>query len=112
MSGRLGYLGEFEQIVLLAVVRLSDEAYGTNIRREIEARSGRLVTIGATYVTLDRLVAKGYLRAHEGSPTAERSGRAKRFFAVTPAGVRALEAARDLQSRMWAGIRLRRAGKA
>jgi DNA-binding PadR family transcriptional regulator len=111
MSGRMAYLGEFEQVVLLAVLRLEDDAYGTSIRREIEARSGRQVTIGATYVTLDRLVAKGYLRAHDGAPTAERSGRAKRFFALTPSGVRALEAARELQSRMWAGIRLRRAGK-
>ena len=112
MPGKSSYLGEFEQIVLLAIVRLGDEAYGTSIRREIEARSGRQVTIGATYVTLDRLAAKGYLRAHDGAPTADRSGRAKRFFAVTPTGVRALEAARELQTRMWAGIRLRGARKA
>ena len=59
MSGKSTYLGEFEQIVLLAIVRLGHEAYGTSIRREIEARSGRQVTTGAAYVTLDRLVAKG-----------------------------------------------------
>jgi PadR family transcriptional regulator PadR len=112
MAGRVAYLGEFEQVVLLAVLRIGNDAYGTSIRREIEARSGRQVTIGATYVTLDRLAGKGYLRAREGPPSEQRSGRAKRFFDVTPAGVAALEAARELQTRMWAGIRLRRAGKA
>jgi DNA-binding PadR family transcriptional regulator len=108
----VGYLGEFEQVVLLAVVRLGEGAYGTNIRREIEARTGRPVTIGATYVTLDRLVEKGYLRARDGAASRERSGRAKRFFGLTPSGATALEAARDLQARMWAGIRLRRARRA
>ena len=61
MGGRMTYLGEFEQVVLLAVVRLAGDAYGTNIRREIEARGGRTVSIGAAYATLDRLVDKGYL---------------------------------------------------
>lgn len=112
MPGKASYLGEFEQVVMLAVARLGEAAYGTNIRREIEARSGRAVTIGATYVTLDRLVAKGYLRANEGQPAAERSGRVKRFFTLTAAGVTALQAARELQARMWAGLRLRKPGKA
>ena len=112
MPGRVNYLGEFEQVVLLAVIRLGDDAYGTNIRREIEARSGRQVTIGATYVTLDRLVEKGYVRAREGAPSVERSGRAKRFFTVTASGTTALEAAREMQARMWAGIRLRKARRA
>lgn len=112
MSGRVSYLGEFEQVVMLAVVRLGDDAYGMNIRREIEARSGRQVTIGATYVTLDRLEEKGYISACEGSPSAERSGRARRFFTVTASGTAALEAAREMQARMWAGIRLGKARKA
>ena len=60
--GRSGYLGEFEQIVLLAVARLGDEAYGMRIRAEIEARAGRKATIGAVYATLERLVAKGHVR--------------------------------------------------
>ena len=111
MSGRVSYLGEFEQVVMLAVIRLGDEAYGTNIRREIEARSGRQMTIGATYVTLDRLQGKGYLRAREGSPSVERSGKAKRFFSVTDSGTAALEAAREMQARPWAGIRLRKTRK-
>ena len=112
MAGRVGYLGEFEQVVLLAVVRLGEDAYGARIRREIEERSGRPVTIGAAYVTLDRLVEKGYLRAREADGSEERGGRAKRFFSVTAAGIAALEATRELQTRMWAGIRLRKARKA
>jgi DNA-binding PadR family transcriptional regulator len=113
MAGRTGYLGEFEQIVMLAVARLGADAYGTTIRREIEGRSGRKVSIGAAYATLDRLVEKGYLRQREAAPSADRGGRARRFFSVTASGVAALEAARALQTRMWAGVQLRRTtGKA
>jgi PadR family transcriptional regulator PadR len=102
MAGRQSYLGEFEQVVLLAVARLEAEAYGMAVRAEIAERTGREVTIGAMYATLDRLVAKGYLRSRdEGS-----DGRPKRFFAITAAGVGALERARELQTRMWAGLRL------
>lgn len=109
MPGRVTFLGEFEQIVLLAIVRLGDDAYGATIRREIESRSGRRVSIGAAYATLDRLVEKGYLRAREEAGGAERSGRVRRFFTITPQGVTALEEARELQARMWAGVQLRRA---
>ena len=105
--GRGEYLGEFEQIVLLAVARLGDDAYGMEIRREIEQRTERLVTIGAVYATLDRLEDKGYLRARDES----NSGRARRFFALTDAGVDALEAARSLQTRMWSGLRLGRSSR-
>jgi DNA-binding PadR family transcriptional regulator len=105
--GRTGYLGEFEQIVLLAVARLDGEAYGMRIRQEIEERSGRAVSIGAVYATLDRLEDKGYVRTSDDAS----GGRARRFFTVPPAGIEALEAARDLQSRMWAGLRLRRPRK-
>ena len=104
MGGRLTYLGEFEQVVLLAVVRLSEDAYGTNIRREIEARGGRAVSIGAAYATLDRLVDKGYLdHARCGGPTAaDRHGATSRSPA---AGIAALEESRTLQARMWDGHR-------
>ena len=105
------YLGEFEQVVLLAIVRLGDEAYGTRIRREIEARAGRSVSIGAAYATLDRLVDKRYLRAREVAGGSERGGAARRYFSVTPAGVAALEEARAMQARMWDGIELRPARK-
>jgi len=105
------YLGEFEQVVLLAVVRLGPEAYGTSIRREIEARGGRSVSIGAAYATLDRLADKGYLKAREVAGGADRGGSARRYFTVTRAGVAALEAARAMQARMWDGIVLRPARK-
>jgi PadR family transcriptional regulator PadR len=107
MSGRQSYLGEFEQIALLAVVRLKDEAYGMGVRAEIAERTGRAVTIGAMYATLDRLEAKGYLRSHDDAP----EGRPRRFFALTAEGVQALETARDLQQRMWAGLRLPRVAR-
>ena len=105
--GRGGYLGEFEQIVLLATARLERETYGMEIRREIEERTGRQVSIGAVYATLDRLEDKGYVQPrHDAS-----AGRARRFFVVTPDGVDALEASREIQTRLWSGLRLRRASK-
>ena len=111
MGGRVTYLGEFEQVVLLAIVRLGDDAYGATIRREIETRTGRWVSIGAAYATLDRLVTKGYLRARDADGAPERGGRARRCFSVTAAGVAALENARELQRRMWAGVDLRGAAR-
>ena len=101
------YLGEFEQVVLLAVARLDADAYGMRIRREIEARAGRRTTIGAVYATLERLAAKGYVRESDRPGGTERSGLARRFYALTAAGRQALEDARDLQVRMWAGLRIR-----
>jgi PadR family transcriptional regulator PadR len=85
------YLGEFEHIVLLALLRLADRAYGVTVRQEIEARIGREVSIGAIYATLDRLEAKGLVKSHLGDPTPERGGRSKRFFQVTAKGVVALD---------------------
>jgi len=105
--GRGGYLGEFEQVVLLAVARLDDEAYGMRIREEIETRAGRRASIGAVYATLERLVGKGYARETDLPGGSERSGLARRFYAVTPAGRTALEDARDLQARMWSGLKLK-----
>ena len=87
---RRDYLGEFEHIVILALVRLADRAYGVTVRREIEARTGREVSIGAIYATLDRLEAKGYVRSQLGEPTPERGGRSKRFFHVTAKGMSAV----------------------
>ena len=87
---RRDYLGEFEHIVILALVRLADRAYGVTVRQEIEARTGREVSIGAIYATLDRLEAKGYVRSQLGEPTPERGGRSKRFFHVTAKGMSAV----------------------
>lgn len=106
MGGRQSYLGEFEQVVLLAVARLKDDAYGMSLRAEIVVRTGREVAIGAMYATLDRLVSKGYLRSRDDAP----DGRPRRFVALTAAGVEALETARNLQQKMWAGVRLPKGG--
>ncbi len=86
MSDR-DYLGSFEHIVLLGLLRLSDQAYGVTVRKEIEARTGREVSIGAIYATLDRLEAKGYVKSQLSDPTPERGGRSKRFFRVTANGI-------------------------
>lgn len=97
-------LGEFEQLLLLAVVRLGDEAYGVTIRREIESRTGREVAIGALYTALDRLERKGFVRSTMSAPTAERGGRSRRHFRIRPAGATALRQSRERLSRMWEGL--------
>ena len=102
--GKGEYLGEFEQIVLLAVLRLGNNAYGVTILKEIEMRTGRSVMIGAVYATLDRLENKRYLSSKVGDPTPERGGRAKRFFKVTAQGTAALERSRKILENMWAGL--------
>ena len=84
------YLGEFEHIILLALLRLEDHAYGVTVRQEIELRTKREASIGAVYATLDRLERKGYVTSHRGDPTPERGGRSKRFFRVTADGVKAV----------------------
>jgi PadR family transcriptional regulator, regulatory protein PadR len=98
-KSKTAQLGDFEQLVLLGVLRLADEAYGASIRQEIHARSGRDVSINAVYTTLDRLEAKGLLKSSIGEPTAQRGGRRRKFYAVTPSGVAAIRHAyRALQS--------------
>lgn len=94
--GQRNHLGEFEQLVLLGILRLKNNAYGMRIRREIEERAGRIISIGALYLTLERLEAKGFIRSELGDVTPERGGRAKRFFDLTAAGSEALN--RSLQS--------------
>lgn len=104
--GKGTFLGEFEQLVLLAVVRLGDEAYGLGVRREIQQRTGREVAIGAVYATLDRLEEKGLVVSSIGEATTERGGRAKRLFRVTGAGQESLRAALQALNRMAAGVKL------
>jgi PadR family transcriptional regulator PadR len=89
MSGR-EYLGEFEHIIILALLRLEDRAYGVTVRQEIEFRIQREVSIGAVYATLDRLETKGYVKFRYGNPTPGRGGRSKRFFRVTAKGMAAV----------------------
>ena len=102
--GRREHLGEFEHIVLVAVLRLGSGTYGAAIRRDIEARTRRALTVGALYRTLDRLEAKGYVRSWFGDPTPERGGRAKRHFEVRPLGVKTLRASREALAAMWEGL--------
>ena len=97
-------LGEFEHVVLLAVLRLGDSAYAVSIRDEIERRTDRRVSRGAVYVTLDRLETKGYLRSWLADPTAERGGRAKRFYGLRPRAVSALKENRRALIEMWRGL--------
>lgn len=98
-------LGEFEQVVLLAVLRLGEKAaYAVAVRGEIEARTGRSVSRGSVYITLDRLEIKGYLRSWLGEPTPERGGRAKRFYTATPRAVQALRQSRDALLALWRGL--------
>ena len=101
---RREHLGEFEQIVLLAVLRLGEDAYGVPIRSEIERRTGRSLTVGALYRTLDRLENKGYVNSWFSDPTPERGGRSKRHFRVRPLGLRTLRASRDALTAMWEGL--------
>jgi PadR family transcriptional regulator PadR len=98
------YLGEFEHIVLLAVWRLSDGAYGMSVRREMVDRTGRDVSIGAVYATLDRLAAKGLVTSALSDPTPERGGRAKRSFRLTGAGVDAVNRTRQELANMLEGL--------
>jgi DNA-binding PadR family transcriptional regulator len=86
-------LGELEQVLLLALLRLGGEAYGAAIRQEIRERTKRSITPGAIYPTLDRLEERGLLRSRLGDPRPERGGRARRYFKVTAAGVREIKAA-------------------
>lgn len=94
------WLGEFEQLVLFAVLQL-DDAYGVTVREEIRRRTGRAVSAGAVYTTLERLEARRLVASRWGAPTPERGGKRKRLFAVTPAGARLLRDLRRLRDRIW-----------
>jgi PadR family transcriptional regulator, regulatory protein PadR len=98
------YLGEFEQHVLAALLRLRNSAYGVTIRREIVGRTGRDVAVGAIYATLDRLEAKGYVTSRVGEATPERGGRAKRYFDIEAPGLTALEESWRMTDRMRDGM--------
>jgi DNA-binding PadR family transcriptional regulator len=97
-------LGEFEQLVLIAIVRLGPDAYGATIRREIESRTDRHLSISAVYTTLERLEQKGCVRSRVGDPTPERGGRRRKYFALQPLGARALKLAYSAFSGMVAGL--------
>jgi PadR family transcriptional regulator len=98
------YLGEFEQLLLLAVLRLGADAYALAVARELDVRAGRSVSRGALYTSLDRLEDKGLLRWKPAAGGPARSGLPRRLYTVTPAGLTALRASRDTLRRMWRGI--------
>ena len=97
-------LGEFEQVVMLAILRLDDGAYAVAIREEILGCTGRDVSRGSIYITLDRLETKGYLRSRLGDPTPERGGRAKRYYELRPRAVEALREGRRALVSLWRGL--------
>ena len=90
---------------MLGLARIDEEAYGMTIFEEIHRVTGRDLSIPAVYVTLNRLEKKGYVASRTGEPTAERGGRAKKFYRLTDGGLAALEASQDMLSRLWQGVR-------
>jgi len=99
------FLGGFELLVLLALIRLGDGAYGVPISDAIEESSGREVAIGSVYITLGRLEAKGLVSSRLGESTAERGGRAKTYFRITAKGLREVRQARRTLMNLWGGVR-------
>jgi PadR family transcriptional regulator PadR len=103
MGGR-GRLGEFELLVLLAVMHRKDDAYGVTIAAELEGRTGHAPSRGALYVTLKRLQEKGYVTSRLGRPETVRGGHRRRYYVPTPQGVAAAQASRRAMQLMWAGL--------
>ena len=98
------YLGEFEEVTLLAVRALGEPAYGVPVQQFVERATGRAVSMGAVYATLTRLEAKGFLRSIRGEATATRGGKRKKLFEVTPAGLRIAKDTRRVRERLWRAI--------
>lgn len=111
MSNKEKFLGEFEQMVLLAILRLGKDAYGAVIRQMLHEQINRNVVIGALYSTLERLEKKGMVSSSFGESTPERGGRAKRYFEVTANGQKALSRSRDAFNTMWQGVELDKPGQ-
>ena len=97
-------LGNFELMVVLAVLKSGDDAYGVPIAAEIEAATGRRVLLGSIYAALERLEAKGLVASTIGDPTPERGGRAKKYFRVTALGLREIHHAKRALTRLWRGV--------
>src|ERR1700688_4376068 len=101
---RRSYLGEFELIILLAVIRLEDDAYGVPISKELLDTTGRDVALGSVYAALDRLEQKELVSSTLGDPTPARGGRAKRYFRVTSKGIREAKMSKKALIRLWRGV--------
>jgi len=98
------YLGEFELMILLTLIRLGDNAYGVPISKELFDKTGREVALGSVYAALERLERKGFVSSTFGDPTPERGGRAKRYFRTTPSGLREVEMTRTALTNLWQGL--------
>ncbi len=101
---KVDYLGEFEQLLLFALLRVGDDAYGVTIRQEIARRTGRDIAAGAIYTALERLEARGYVHSWMGEPTPERGGKRKKYYQLLPAGQQALSRSYENLQRMARGI--------
>ena len=97
-------LGHFELLVLLALIRQGEEAYGVPIAQAIEQSTGKRVILASVYNTLERLEEKGLVASEMGEPTSERGGRAKRYFVITAAGLREVKAAKRALTQLWRGV--------
>ena len=97
-------IGNFELMILLALIRLDENAYGVPISKEIEKRSGRGVSVPSVYAALERLEVKGFVSSELGEPTLERGGRAKRYFRITAKGVREVRETRRALVKLWDGL--------
>ncbi|MGB1297800.1 MAG: PadR family transcriptional regulator [Psychrobium sp.] len=106
MTTKDKFLGEFEQFLLLSILKLGDEAYGTTIRQLLADKIERDVTIGALYTTLDRLEKKGFITSKMGEATNERGGRAKKYFRVSALGEQALKRSKQALQVMWQDVAL------
>ena len=102
--GKTDYLGEFEQLVLLAVLRLGPDAYGAAVQRELEEQGSRQASVSSIYITLTRMEEKGLVASRMGSPTDDRGGKARRYFQATQDGVQALSESRTRLLEMWEGM--------
>jgi DNA-binding PadR family transcriptional regulator len=98
------YLGEFELMLLLAVLHLGEEAYGVPISSELERNRGRSVSVGSVYAALERMEAKGLIVSDLGDPTPERGGKAKRYFRITKEGLRQIHETRRVLTKMWQAL--------
>jgi PadR family transcriptional regulator PadR len=97
-------LGNFELMVMSAVLKVGDEAYGIPIASEVESATGRNVLLGSVYAALERLESKGLVKSWLGDPTPERGGRAKKYFALTPKGLREVHRSRKALMTLWRGL--------
>jgi DNA-binding PadR family transcriptional regulator len=96
-----------DEILMLAILRLKEDAYGVSIIKEVQARTGKKLTFGGLWVSMDILYKRGFVKKRMADPTPQRGGRSKIFYSLTPKGIRALEEAREFQKSLWEGVSAR-----